>query len=171
MDLKGLIDAIELEGKKLGLRAMLGGSYALKNVYGVLNRPTDDIDIILTTGCHSKTEEDSVEVLNILKSLFPLEKLSAQMECYPEAETHINAKVECVLDYDKVTVNFMMNKNFSWKDWSSQVYYKGVRVTPLMRILEAKGGYNRDKDKLDLFSITQKITAVSKNIDSDELPF
>jgi hypothetical protein len=93
------------------------------------------------------------------------------MECYSNAETYINAKVECVLDNEKVMVNLIMNKNFSWKDWCSQVFYKGVRVIPLMRILEAKGNYNRDKDKLDLFSITQKITAVSKNIDSDELPF
>jgi hypothetical protein len=171
MNLEGIVNAIELEGKQIGLRAMAGGSYALKNVYGVLNRPTDDIDIILTTGCHSKNEEDSVKVFSILEKLFPLDTITTQMECYSNAETYINAKVECVLDNEKVMVNFIMNKNFSWKDWCSQVFYKGVRVIPLMRILEAKGGYNRDKDKLDLFSITQKITAVSKNIDSDELPF
>jgi hypothetical protein len=171
MDLKGIVDAIELEGKQIGLRAMVGGSYALKKVYGVLDRPTDDIDIILNRFHHTSGEEGAADVFNILKKLFPLDTISEQMERYPNSETYINTKVLCVIDNKQVMVNFLMNKTFSYRDWDSKVFYQGVRVTPLMRILEAKGEYNRDKDKLDLFSITQKITAVSKNIECDDLPF
>lgn len=176
MDLKKLMDAIERYSSKenVPVKAMLGGSYALKNVYGVINRSTDDIDIILTMGISAskEAEADSQKVFKVLETIFPMETLSTQMECYPQGDTYINTKVECVFQGEAVLLNFIMNKKFDWMDWSAQIEYKGMKVTPLMTILEAKGDYNRDKDRLDLFDITQQITSMAKNVDNDDrLPF
>lgn len=149
-------------------KVLIGGSYALSRVYRLLDRSAEDIDIIIALPLNfyfKKNKEDNVELKlkNILESLFPTQEIQDTRMSYFGTEEGgswlLNAKVQVVSGGNCTTLNFLISAEYNSDDYMTEIKYDGMYITPLQSLLKAKGGYNRDKDKIDFYNMTKKLTS------------
>ena len=185
MELKKLVTVLEERFKeefKGEVKVLIGGSYVLKQVYGLLDRCIDDIDIIVMPcygNFHSgyndsvKSEEERKKIRiefenqrrertnKIISDIFPTENVHDCTEDYQGPEEFddwvANVKIQTIVDLCKTSINILVPAKFNHTDYHSRVQYDGLYVTPLSSLLRAKGGYGRSKDHVDFFSMSKKL--------------
>ena len=172
MKLEKLIEKLN-EVIPANCRALVGGSWALNHVYGVLHRRADDVDIIITSCIFNPEERTklSQDCLEAIQSLFPVEELSFCGGAYAGnkgKDTLINHKIKTHVNYGSRTLNFIMSSQGSYADHFSAIKMGNMPVVPLMEIIKAKIDYNREKDQADFFNIIKNISSGANPYD---LPF
>lgn len=170
-----IVDQINLAINKNGLcgyyTAFLGGSYALKHYYGVLDREIEDLDIILVPSTYT---EDSVNEENIKKLVTTLDLCFAAngglsldlIGQYPyfdgteerkkTVEAYFNFKAFTFACKNRIEVNLLMPKHDT-EGMFDEIAVYGTPVCPMMNIINAKRRYGRPKDLKDLNDIAVKI--------------
>lgn len=123
----------------------LGGSYALKHVYNVLKRDTEDIDVIIYD-FNQKQLDWILDHFNVdLNHPYPI-RLDADSSVF---------YITAIFDDKKVKINFITYKSFI--PLNSYAFFQTIPVVPLKAILDAKLEYNRPKDKADLLDIMMEL--------------
>lgn len=133
----------------------LGGSYALKHVYGILDRDPDDIDIIIKPIFFKK---QNTKLKNLIVDLFSICTITDCLyDVYTNnSEYELNFKIKyniCNCSH----INFILPKK-ARAILNSPIEFNNIPVSSLAEILKAKASYNRDKDKLDFYSINTKLS-------------
>jgi hypothetical protein len=171
MELHKLASSLEEKLSKYNVKVFVGGSYALRHVYKLLDRDINDIDMIIS---YRSTENVTKEVmgeaiLEALGGLFPLDTLESACDHYESSNWIVNHKVRTIVGYAATEVNFLCSADKHYRDYNSKVAHEGVKVVELGTLLEAKGSYYRLKDIVDFFEMSKKLTGYCK--DPDNLPF
>lgn len=133
---------------RLKHNVLLGGSFALKHVYEVLKRDTEDIDIIIYNF--------NKEQLDWIEDHFEVTTMKSHYTSHLLLDEKGILYITALLDGVAVKLNFITYKGpipfkkiyTSWDD---------ISVVPLKSILDAKLEYNRPKDKADLLDIMMEL--------------
>ena len=170
-----IVDQINHAIRKDGLagyyRAYLGGSYALKHYYGVLDREIDDLDIIFVPSPYTSDsvgEEKVKELVKLLDIAFATtgglhKDLIGQYPYFDgtdkrkeTVEAYFNFKAYAFHSSEHIDINLLMPKHDTDGMFDEITVY-GTPICPLMNILNAKKRYGRPKDLKDLADIAAKI--------------
>jgi hypothetical protein len=146
MELHKIISKLNKLTDSVGIeKIFIGGSYALKHVYNVLQRDTEDIDVIIYD-FNQKQLDWILDHFNVdLNHPYPI-RIDADSSVF-----YINA----IFDDKKVKINFITYKSFV--QLNSYAFFQTIPVVPLKAILDAKLEYNRPKDKADLLDIMMEL--------------
>ena len=150
------------------IHSMVGGSYALKYCYEVIDREPDDIDIILAAPNSARiTGKNSQEILKRLQKAVGLfgDEVKPAFTAYEAGEDKDSVMKDNYLNHyfymnvrgKETKINILMPKEYNKRMYTSEMRYRDIRIATLEGILGAKRSYGREKDKKDLENISFRI--------------
>jgi hypothetical protein len=149
MEIEKIVKKLTALGtSKLKHNVLIGGSFALKHIYEVLKRDTEDIDIIIYNF--------NKEQLDWIEECFEVTTVGSHYTSHLLLQEKSVLYITALLDGVAVKLNFIIYKDpIPFK----KIYtsWNNISVVPLKAILDAKLEYNRPKDKADLLDIMMEL--------------
>lgn len=140
---KKVKEKLEIE---LGVKLIIGGSYALKHHYKLLDRAADDVDLILINANKDKIKRIKDYIKKVIFVENYIDNSNNPYTDYTSSKQDLNIK----FNLGHYTFNIM-------EDLDKEYRVISGNFMPLLDILKAKKRYNRQKDKEDLLTIISKI--------------
>jgi len=155
MELTKIIKKLETLAKDKTTNIFIGGSYALKHYYGLLDREPGDLDIIIY--------EFTKEQFDWLNEHFTVRN-NDHSNIYDDidpANTCSIFYIDSLFNGEKKSINFIVYKDerryYETSSNSTFPTMYGIPVLSLKAIIDAKLEYNRNKDANDILKMINKI--------------
>ena len=142
------------------LKCYIGGSWALRNVYGILDRDAMDIDLIVF-GWDEEIHNPLVENFKIV----PKSKYDDGRRCYSPSTTGVIDAFYMEGKYKgkDIYINVLILEGAEKYVSQMTVKFDNFDIVPLPYILIAKREAARDKDFMDMHHMTHNIINASKD--------